>query len=166
MAFVIWASLVYLEPTRRLEMRSTSIAIAILGAAIIGGAAYPAYTAEKQVPAKFDLGRSEYDSKCAVCHGQLGKGDGPYAGLLDTKIADLTTLSRRNNGVFPFQRVQEVIDGRQTFRAHGPRDMPIWGLDYQAKAAGSYKDMPYDPEAFVRIRILALTEYVYRLQVK
>jgi len=101
-----------------------------------------------------------------VCHGVAGKGDGPYAGLVDTKIADLTTLSQRNNGVFPFQWVQEVIDGRQSFRAHGPREMPIWGLDYLGRAAESYAEVPYDPEAFVRTRILALTEYVYRLQAK
>jgi hypothetical protein len=44
--------------------------------------------------------------------------------------------------------------------------MPIWGLDYLAKGGQSYKDVPYDPEVFVRTRILALTEYIYRLQAK
>jgi mono/diheme cytochrome c family protein len=147
-------------------MRAPKIAAVILGITIISGIENIAYSAEKTAPAKFDFGKREYDSKCAVCHGQLGKGDGPYAGLVDTKIADLTTLSRRNNGVFPFQWVQEVIDGRQSFRAHGPREMPIWGLDYLGRAAESYAEVPYDPEAFVRARILALTEYVYRLEAK
>ena len=147
-------------------MRAAKIIAAIVSMAMIGAIGIVAYSAEKSTVANFDLGKGEYESKCAVCHGSSAKGDGPYAGLLDTKIADLTTLSRRNNGVFPFQRVQEVIDGRQTFRAHGPRDMPIWGLDYRGRAAESYKDVPYDPEAYVRIRILALTEYIYRLQAK
>jgi hypothetical protein len=79
--------------------------------------------------------------------------------------ADLTTLTRKNNGVFPIQRVYEVIDGRQALQAHGPRDMPIWGLDYQAQAASSfYLDVPYDPEVYVRSRVLALVEYINRLQ--
>ena len=147
-------------------MRAAKIAAAMLSMAMIGAVGIATYSAEKSTVANFDLGKREYESKCAVCHGSSGKGDGPYAGLLDSKIADLTTLSRRNNGVFPFQRVQEVIDGRQTFKAHGPRDMPIWGLDYRGRAAESYTDVPYDPEAYVRIRILALTEYVYRLQAK
>lgn len=146
-------------------MRAAKIAAATLGMAMIGGLGIVANSAENSV-AKLDFGKREYESKCAVCHGSSGKGDGPYAGLLGTKIADLTTLSRRNNGVFPFQRVQEIIDGRQSFKAHGPSDMPIWGLDYRGRAAESHMDVPYDPEAYVRIRILALTEYVYRLQAK
>lgn len=147
-------------------MRAATISAVILGATIIGGPGDVSYCADKTAPAKFDLGKSEYDSKCAVCHGVLGKGDGPFASALVAKTADLTTISQRNNGVFPFQRVQEVIDGRQSFKAHGPREMPIWGLDYLAKSVQSYKDVPYDPEVFVRSRILALTEYVYRLQTK
>lgn len=147
-------------------MRAATISAVILGVTIISGLGKVSYCADKTAPAKFDLGKSEYDSKCAVCHGLAGKGDGPYVGLVDAKIADLSSLARRNNGVFPFQRVQEVIDGRQTFKAHGPREMPIWGLDYLAKSAQSYKDVPYDPEVFVRTRILALTEYIYRLQAK
>lgn len=113
--------------------------------------------------AKFDLGKREYDSNCAGCHGLKGKGDGPFMLVLARKDpSDLTTLTRRNNGVFPIQRVYEVIDGRQALQAHGPRDMPIWGLDYEARSASV--DLPYDPETFVRSRILALVEYVNRLQ--
>jgi mono/diheme cytochrome c family protein len=122
--------------------------------------------AAAQAQPKFDLGKREYDSNCAGCHGFTGKGDGPYMLVLAKKDpADLTTLTRKNNGVFPIQRVYEVIDGRQALQAHGPRDMPIWGLDYQARAANSfYLDVPYDPEVYVRSRVLALVEYVNRLQ--
>lgn len=120
-----------------------------------------AYAAEK-----FDFGKREYDGNCAVCHGKDGKGLGPYAGILNTRIPDITTLSQRNKGVFPLSRVQELVDGRQSVAAHGPRDMPIWGSRYFASAQQAYFDVPYDNEAFVRTRVLALTEYVYRLQVK
>jgi hypothetical protein len=44
--------------------------------------------------------------------------------------------------------------------------MPTWGNAYRIKAAEYYLDSPYDPEAFVRARILALIEYISRLQVK
>ena len=146
-------------------MRAIKFAAVILAVTIIGGPTMVADSAEKSAPAKFDFGKREYDSNCAVCHGRAGKGDGPYAGLLNIKVADLTTLSQRNNGMFPFLWVQEVIDGRQNFTAHGPSEMPIWGLDYLAKARESYMD-PYEAEAYVRMRILALTEYLYRLQAK
>ena len=146
-------------------MRASQFAAAILGASVICAAGSLAYPTEKQAPAKFDLGKREYDSKCAVCHGRAGKGDGPYAGMLNTKVADLTTLAQRNRGVFPVLWVQEVIDGRQSFQAHGPSEMPIWGLDYLARSREFSLD-PYEAEAYVRTRILALTEYIYRLQAK
>jgi mono/diheme cytochrome c family protein len=141
-------------------MRTAGIPAALLGAAVLAGTGI-GYAAEKE-----DLGKREYTENCAVCHGKAGKGDGPYAGLVDTRIADLTVLSKGNKGVFPFARVYEVIDGRQAVKAHGPRDMPIWGTEYQTKAAEYYRDIDYDPDVYMRARILALTEYIYRLQAK
>lgn len=140
-------------------MKSTMIAAALLGGVILTqGMAY--------AQQKADFGKRQYDSACAVCHGVTGKGDGPYAGIVDTRISDLTTLAKRNNGVFPFQRVYEIIDGTETLKAHGTRDMPIWGREYRVQAGEVNFEVPYDPEAYVRTRILALSEYVSRLQVK
>ena len=115
---------------------------------------------------KIDFGKREYDSRCAVCHGSDGKGLGPYAGVIDTRIPDVTTLSKRNGGVFPASRVYEIIDGRQAIRAHGPTDMPIWGKTYLSDAGEAYFDVPYDPELYVRTRVVALTDYLYRLQAR
>lgn len=141
-------------------MRATKVTVILSGAAMIG------FFGLADAAEKFDFGKREYDSNCAVCHGKDGKGLGPYAGILNIRIPDVTTLSQRNKGVFPFSRVQELIDGRQTVAAHGPRDMPIWGGRYLAAANESYLDVAYDPEAFVRTRVLALTEYIFRLQAK
>ena len=114
-----------------------------------------------------DLGRHEYNSNCAVCHGTTGRGDGPYAADVGREgVADLTQLAKQNEGIFPSALVYETIDGRQFVKAHGTRDMPIWGTDYLAKAPDPVWYLaPYDPEVFVRSRIVALVDYVHRLQV-
>jgi hypothetical protein len=81
-------------------------------------------------------------------------------------MPDLTTLSKNNGGVFPISRVYNVIDGREEVKAHGTREMPIWGSQLTVKAAPAYDDYRYEPEAFVRARILAVIDYLYRLQAK
>ncbi len=70
--------------------------------------------------------------------------------------------------MFPILKVTETIDGRFMVKAHGPRDMPIWGTDYLLDAQDKLAtaETPFDPEAFVKYRIYALTEYIYRLQAK
>ena len=84
-----------------------------------------------------------------------------------TVVTNLSELSKANNGVFPFTRVYETIDGTVLLRAHGNKEMPVWGSRYRIEAGdSSYNESRADAEAFVRARILALTEYVYRLQAK
>jgi hypothetical protein len=81
-------------------------------------------------------------------------------------VANLTELSKKNNGAFPVARVYETIDGRQQVQAHGTRDMPIWGREYSAVNSARSPYPYYDNEAFAREKILALTEYIYHLQAK
>ena len=142
-------------------MIATKNLAALLGVALIGCMGI-AYAQEK----KFDFGKREYDSNCASCHGLKGKGDGPYKPFLTKSPSDLTTLSKRNAGIYPFHSVYAIIDGRQDVAGHGPRDMPVWGAQYSIKSAETYMEVAYPPEAFVRSRILALTEYISRLQPK
>jgi hypothetical protein len=69
--------------------------------------------------------------------------------------------------VFPFDRVYQVIDGREQIKAHGTRDMPVWGQAFRRQSSVYFQNYPVeDQESNARSRILALTEYVYRLQVK
>ena len=114
-----------------------------------------------------DVGKREYDSACAVCHGVKGKGDGPLKEELKSGVPDLTVLARNNNGVFPFDRVYQVVDGRREVRTHGPRDMPVWGSSLRSQSSLYFEDYPpSDTDSSARSRILALTEYLYRLQGK
>lgn len=114
-----------------------------------------------------DFGRREYERSCASCHGASGKGDGVLAGLLIKNPPDLTQLSRSNQGVFPFQRLYQVIEG-EGLPVHGTREMPVWGREYRLEDGQYFFDSPtpYDPQALVRSRILSLLEYVNRLQVR
>lgn len=143
-----------------------AFAMACMAAAFMAGMAG---TAQAQGKAKFDMGKREYESRCAVCHGAKGLGDGSYGELLKKPAANLTLLKKQNGGVFPFDRVYAMIDGREMVKGHGDRDMPVWGKDYSletAKAGEYYMDVPYDMEMYVRSRILALIDYLNRLQAK
>ena len=100
-------------------MKQLCIGTAVLAAALIG-APVLAYA---QMPV--DIGKREYLLACAVCHGDSGKGDCPVVEYLKKPAADLTKIQKNNSGVFPFDRLYEVIDGREAVGAHGPRDMPV-----------------------------------------
>ena len=115
---------------------------------------------------KLDVGKMEYEASCAVCHGITGKGDdGPLKSLLARPVPNLTVLAKNNKGVFPFDRVYQIIDGRQEVKAHGPRDMPVWGRAFSTQSSIYFENYPpQDSESSARSRILALTEYLYRLQ--
>jgi mono/diheme cytochrome c family protein len=142
-------------------MNASKLHVALLGAVLVAVPAGAGLAGEE-----YDPGKREYDENCASCHGPLGKGDGAFRELLKTTVPDLTVLAKNNGGVFPVGRIYEVIDGRQQVASHGPREMPIWGADYSALAAPAFDDYPFDTEVLVRARILALMEYLYRLQAK
>jgi len=72
-------------------------------------------------------GMQLYEQLCASCHGVEGRGDGPVAPLIKIPVPDLTRLAARDGGEFPTEDVRLIIDGRAERRAHGPRDMPVWG---------------------------------------
>jgi len=114
---------------------------------------------------KTDFGKREFESNCASCHGVNGKGGGWTVEFLRRSPPDLTLLAKNNQGVFPMNRLYEVIDGAN-IPSHGTRDMPIWGQTYRIKDAEYYGEVAYDPAAMVRARILLLLEYINRLQVR
>ncbi len=135
-----------------------------LGKGVLAVAAMTGCWGAAQGADLIDIGQQDYETKCAVCHGLDGKGQGSYAAMLTVPVPDLTVLSNNNGGVFPFQYVYRIIDGREERKAHGPREMPIWGQDYLDKAEKAFFGYSLSREGFVRSRILALIDYVHRLQ--
>lgn len=116
-----------------------------------------------------DMGKAEFMDRCAACHGRQADGRGAVVDYLKHIPADLTALSKNNKGVFPAEQVYSVIDGRKLVKAHGERDMPVWGSRYSAentRAAEYYPDTPYDMEMYTRARISALVDYIHRMQAK
>ena len=107
-------------------------------------------------------GQQEYLNSCAVCHGVDGRGDGPMADVLRKRPANLTTLTRRNGGEFPYWRVYATIDGRDIRPAHGEREMPVWGNQFLPDDVKRYG--PYGGEAVTTERIHNLAGYIQTLQ--
>ena len=64
---------------------------------------------------------------CASCHGQDGLGDGPVAKSLSRPPANLRMLGDKYGMPLPARRIAELIDGRDSARAHGSHEMPVWG---------------------------------------
>ena len=138
----------------------SSLQVAVFAALTVG---FIAITYAQQT---FDVGKREYLNSCAACHGTDGKAPAQVLEILKVAPPDLRQLSKKNGGVFPMNRVYESIDGRLGVPSHGTREMPIWGQRLSPEAAPTYDDYPWNAEAFARARILAVIEYIYRLQQK
>ena len=107
-------------------------------------------------------GKAQFERYCSSCHGTDAKGDGPLANLLTEKPADLTQLAKENGGKFPGIKVMHQIDGRDTVRAHGTSDMPVWGESF--KAAGT-RSSPTG-ESAVRGTAQEIVRYIQSVQEK
>ena len=114
------------------------------------------------------LGEAEYLDSCAICHGPLGKGDGPLALYLKNSVPDLTGLTKANGGVFPVSKTYAIIDGTKVSGEHGTRNMPAWGRKYSLQAEGDLRrySLGYEDrrQTYVRARILALIDYLASIQ--
>jgi len=116
------------------------------------------------------IGSDEFRISCVSCHGVGGKGDGPMAGFLTPKPADLTVLAKNNDGQYPamktgqypFFRVFQIIDGRTLVSGHGDRSMPVWGNRYKLEAGDKYG--PMGSEKAIRGRVLELVYYIQQIQ--
>jgi mono/diheme cytochrome c family protein len=116
--------------------------------------------AKKAAPqtAAVPSGKQMYNQYCASCHGATGVGDGPVAPVLKMRPADLTTLAKRHDRVFPIQYVEDVLRFGKAPTAHGTSDMPTWGPIFQW--------LDGKQKSTVDQRIKNLSEYLATLQQK
>ncbi|MEY3871816.1 MAG: hypothetical protein RLZZ296_811, partial [Pseudomonadota bacterium] len=94
--------------------KSACLPMALL-ALLFSGAAFAQSTAPSRIS---DFGKREFETNCASCHGVSGKGNGPLLEFLRRSPPDLTLLTKKNQGVFPMNRLYEVIEGGN-LPAHG-----------------------------------------------
>ena len=116
-------------------------------------------TVEAKMQAQPYSGSGDYQAYCTSCHGADARGDGVIAKSLKKRPADLSQLTRRNNGIFPEAKIFKTIDGRMPGGAHSDSDMPALG-DVFVKARES--EGPENAAA----RISSLVKYLESLQVK
>ena len=135
----------------------------IKAAAALGLAAAVCFTTGA-VAQDLMLAEWTYKDNCAACHGLDGKGDGPATDVLTTKPTNLTALASQNDGIYPFGRVYQVIDGRVSVAGHGTTDMPIWGNYFRAEALPATRHPGISAEEVVQGRILGLVYYIQTLQ--
>lgn len=132
-----------------------AVSLSLLLAAISAGSSL---AQEAQIRAR---GQFHYQRYCAVCHGEQGTGNGPMAADLRVPPADLTQLSKKNGGQFPFWQAYRVVEGREAVRGHGTREMPLWGEELRREENAA---LPRLQEDLVAGRIWQLLWYVQSLQ--
>lgn len=131
------------------------LGVAVLCAGLFSTSA-PVAAAEK---AKVS-GAALYAEHCATCHGAEGRGNGPMAGEMKVAPSDLTLIRMKGGGKLNDTRLREVIDGRVMVRAHGSRDMPVWGYRFSRD-----RKQGEPREQVSRAQTHALADYVVSLQV-
>ena len=126
-------------------MNRSSVAVIVLGAALVASAA-------RTPPKGGAEGRVLYGRYCASCHGPAADGHGPVASVLTHSPTDLRRLGDRDGRPLDAARIARWIDGREDVAAHGTREMPVWGDRFHA------------PEGGIDPRIRAIVAYLDTLQ--
>jgi mono/diheme cytochrome c family protein len=103
------------------------LAVMFLAISIAGAQDKPAQDKD-QLPADYvPPGGLIYKQYCAACHGPDAKGNGPVRRSLRLPAPDLTTLTKRHGGKFPYAYVTEVLRFSPGVPSHGSGSMPMWG---------------------------------------
>ena len=109
-------------------------------------------------------GRVTYRVYCASCHGTSAKGDGSVAKYLKVPPTDLTTIRTRNNGEFPRDEIAATIDGRNAVKAHGSREMPVWGDVFQSPLSETERGPAEEGEERAKRKIDELVLFLESIQ--
>jgi mono/diheme cytochrome c family protein len=111
-----------------------------------------------------EIGEEEFKTNCAACHGVDGKGSGAFLDFMRQAPADLTLISKRNGGKFPFKKIYTIIVDPEGTRGHGNSEMPVWGSRFSKEVIEQYG--PYDTihQGVVENRVLRLVFYLSTIQ--
>ena len=124
-----------------------------------------------------ETAKADFAAYCASCHGIDGTGTGPMADSLKVKPTDLTVISKKNNGHFPYTMLRKTIEGTELglARAHGPREMPVWGPVFRQEpeavvpggVSGGYgAGIDQCIHFAARARIMNIVDYIESIQKK
>jgi mono/diheme cytochrome c family protein len=91
-------------------------------------------------PPDATLGAELYKRHCVSCHGSDLKGNVPAPPAPYRMPPDLTTLARRHGGKFPDDDVSNALRNGVVMPAHGPAQMPVWGIDFKAREIAGLTD--------------------------
>jgi hypothetical protein len=103
-------------------------------------------------------GGEMYAAYCVGCHGEDGLGYGRYSSDCTVPPSDLTQLARRNHGIYPAEKVRQVLRQGTGQAPAGRGYMPIW--------EPLLKVLNGDAPGVTEVRIRSLAEYVRTLQDK
>ena len=144
----------------RMALRMTVLAIALTILAVALGQTVCLGDSQSTGAPNDDIarGRALFLRTCASCHGVNADGNGPVARSLSTPPSNLHLLWQRYGNPLPEDQIARFIDGRADVKAHGPRDMPVWGdrVWENPEGAGS--------ETQVKSRVAQLVAYLQSIQ--
>ncbi len=109
--------------------------------------------------AEVDQSQKLYLQYCSSCHGIDGRGNGTVTPYLKLKVPDLSLLKKNHKGIYPLSDVMAAIDGSRAVRAHGDRQMPVWGEQFRKEAE---KEKYTELTSLLKAKVIA--EYVATLQ--
>ncbi len=101
-------------------------------------------------------GQEEFGAYCAGCHGQDRRGKGRSSAYCTVPPSDLTQLAQRNHGIYPVERVCDVLRRGTGRPPRGQGYMPVW--------EPFLKSMNADAPGVTELRIQNLAKYVRTLQ--
>jgi mono/diheme cytochrome c family protein len=125
-----------LRVTRRIRHAGVMLGTCFVLLAAAAAAASGQLPRQRSSPAAAADGARVFRTYCAACHGATATGAGPAAIAMKVTPPNLTRIAARNNGMFPAERVRQIIQGRGP-AAHGERNMPVWGDVFARKEPGT-----------------------------
>lgn len=104
-------------------------------------------------------GRQDFEENCVACHGADATGKGELGEHLIRPPKDLTEITVRYGGAYPFWRIFDIIAGEKEVEGHKTFQMPL----YSQRMRGDDFKPGYLPS---HVRILELTHYLESIQKK